>query len=467
MRRKTTHRLALLLAASAQAMVAVSGCGADSSQGASDLLANGGGIGGSGGSLVPDADAGRPGDPAGGNRQPLADGTGETTEPVSDPIAPDLSWRPVASAEFEGIDIGSMPMAKTPGCVGGFGLTTGTLALAVEPATSSLVVDARDGNLRANGTSCTAPDGTPAAAELVTRLAITGTDGDDIIVLDLLGDSLGDALLTVTGAIQIDGGAGQDAVAVRGTRGDDHFGCVGATTTEGIGSFDFGQGALALSFARVESVVASLGPGTDSFAGSGRVPCAVPLIIYGGPGSDTLQGGARDDVLNGGDGGDTFDTGSTVRGADVINGGGDEDFVTFLRRTHGVRIELCVARSNAGCSSLDCACAGVSGEAGEQITVVNVEDAQGGAGDDTIVGTAEPNALLGEGGSDRIEGAAGADQLYGNDGDDLLLGGDDDDILSGGAGADTLDGQKGDNICLYDGSDSTYQSCQTPVLLKY
>jgi Ca2+-binding RTX toxin-like protein len=48
------------------------------------------------------------------------------------------------------------------------------------------------------------------------------------------------------------------------------------------------------------------------------------------------------------------------------------------------------------------------------------------------------------------DGGAGDDVLVGSAGDDVLLGGDGDDTLRGGPGADTLDGGPGDNIVIQD-----------------
>ena len=57
-----------------------------------------------------------------------------------------------------------------------------------------------------------------------------------------------------------------------------------------------------------------------------------------------------------------------------------------------------------------------------------IENAAGGAGDDSITGNASNNALTGNAGNDR---------LYGLGGDDTLDGGAGDDMLDGGAGNDT------------------------------
>ncbi len=62
--------------------------------------------------------------------------------------------------------------------------------------------------------------------------------------------------------------------------------------------------------------------------------------------------------------------------------------------------------------------------------IFGFENAIGGDGDDTLIGTAEANLL---------EGGSGDDSLAGGDGDDTLVGDPGNDILDGGPGDDTAD----------------------------
>jgi Ca2+-binding RTX toxin-like protein len=70
-------------------------------------------------------------------------------------------------------------------------------------------------------------------------------------------------------------------------------------------------------------------------------------------------------------------------------------------------------------------------------TTTHIEDAIGGAGNDTLKGGVEANHLRGGDGSDTIEGGIGNDTLDGEGGNDTLVGGAGDDALLGGAGIDT------------------------------
>ncbi|GAB6141325.1 hypothetical protein JCM14076_20540 [Methylosoma difficile] len=68
-------------------------------------------------------------------------------------------------------------------------------------------------------------------------------------------------------------------------------------------------------------------------------------------------------------------------------------------------------------------------------TTTQIEDAEGGAGNDTLIGNLLGNALKGHVGNDHINGGAG---------DDTLTGGTGDDALTGGTGSDSFVFSKGD-----------------------
>ena len=74
----------------------------------------------------------------------------------------------------------------------------------------------------------------------------------------------------------------------------------------------------------------------------------------------------------------------------LLDGGADTDTVSYASRTDGVEILLGVP-------------------SGAEDTVVNVENAMGGSGDDKMVGTDGPNAFFGNGGNDGLQGNGGDD----------------------------------------------------------
>lgn len=78
---------------------------------------------------------------------------------------------------------------------------------------------------------------------------------------------------------------------------------------------------------------------------------------------------------------------------------------------------------------------------GDQSPLVNVdvENVNGGSGNDELVGDSTGNVLHGNGGNDNVSGGAATDQLFGDAGDDLLRGGDGNDAIDGGEGNNTAD----------------------------
>ncbi len=70
---------------------------------------------------------------------------------------------------------------------------------------------------------------------------------------------------------------------------------------------------------------------------------------------------------------------------------------------------------------------------------VDVENVNGGAGNDILVGDNSGNVLNGNGGNDQISGNAASDQLNGGDGDDTINPGSGNDAVDGGAGTNTVD----------------------------
>ena len=150
--------------------------------------------------------------------------------------------------------------------------------------------------------------------------------------------------------------------------------------------------------------------------------------LNGGPGDDTLRGDNGDDTLNGDGNDDTLVGGNDAdnlfggdgrsdsldgsSGPDLLDGGpGVQDDVRYWNRDAALHLDL----SEAGA---------VQGELGEGDTIVNIEDAFGGQGDDFISGDDADNTFIGSGGDDFLVGHGGADALLGDDGNDVLFGND-------------------------------------------
>jgi len=85
-----------------------------------------------------------------------------------------------------------------------------------------------------------------------------------------------------------------------------------------------------------------------------------------------------------------------------------------------------------------------------------IENGNGGAGNDLILGSAGLDIIDGGDGDDCIIGGGGLDTLIGGAGNDVLLGGDGDDTLSGGLGS-------GDQCFGQAGTDVLDITCETQV----
>ena len=94
---------------------------------------------------------------------------------------------------------------------------------------------------------------------------------------------------------------------------------------------------------------------------------------------------------------------------------------------------------------------------------VDIENAIGGSGNDTLIGNDLDNVITGNAGNDTIEGHFGNDTLYGGQGADTIWAGAGDDIVYGGAGADLFvfgPGEAGNDMVMdfqdnYDALDFT------------
>jgi Ca2+-binding RTX toxin-like protein len=169
----------------------------------------------------------------------------------------------------------------------------------------------------------------------------------------------------------------------------------------------------------------------DTLSGDGR-----GNVLRGEGGDDTIYGNgnaaplgpglpSKPDELLGGYGQDTIYGGPAGSLGDSIWGGDGNDTVTYQNRSDNQII------------SLD-----LTNPVGED-TIHTVENAKGGSGNDSIIGTDGPNVLWGGAGNDWLDGGAGPDILYGEDDNDRLDGHAGNDTLAGNNGADKLFGAAG------------------------
>lgn len=254
----------------------------------------------------------------------------------------------------------------------------------------------------------------------------------------------GPATVANTSLIQVYGQGGNDTITLDQTNGAlpkaNVFGGSGHDTITGGSGADqlFGQG------------------GNDTLFGKGGAD-----FLFGGAGNDTLTGGDGDDhvfgqggndrmIWNAGDDTDLFEGGAGIDTAEVNGGNGAE---VFTATANGARVRF--DRLDPAPFSLDI---GTS-----ENLVVNMN-----GGDDTFSATGNLAALI----RVTVDGGAGNDTILGSNGADLLLGGDGNDFIDGqqgsdvaflgagddvfqwdpGDGSDTVEGQDGTDTLLFNGS---------------
>lgn len=278
------------------------------------------------------------------------------------------------------------------------------------------------------------------AQTTATRWELLGNGLNNVLRGGGRDDSLGggagrDRLFGKGGDDQLDGGAGDDRLSGGGGK-DLLLGGAGNDVINGGG----GEDTLRLD-GRADARV-DLAKSAAQNTGQGRDVIRGVENIRGAGGDDVLLGDAKDNTLVGGAGDDRL----IGRGGDdaLIGGAGNDVLIGGAGRD---RIAL-----GEGGGRADLAAKGAQNTGAGRDVLRQIEDADGGAGDDRLLGNAAGNTLrgaagddvlTGRGGADRLIGGAGDDTAFGGKGDDALLGADGDDALFGGGGADVLNGGDG------------------------
>ncbi|MEE2738036.1 MAG: calcium-binding protein, partial [Planctomycetota bacterium] len=273
-------------------------------------------------------------------------------------------------------------------------------------------------------------------------IVIVAGAGDDQITLDQSSGALAPGATSETAGeseieVTVDAGAGNDALTLRGQDGEadtmkpsgsavdingDNDGDVTLIALEEIGLFGGGEN---------DSI--SLTGWTAADASAVGI---VKISVDGGAGDDVLRGGDLGSVtLVGGDGADNIRGGEAAEeiyggdGDDTLNGMGGQDSLY----------------GEAGSDVIKAGKAGLS-------TAQNRVYVDAGAGNDTVLTFNGADTIYGREGDDVIRSRPGNDVIYGGPGNDVLDGGNSNDTLYGEAGDDTLQGKKGDDL-VYGGAD--------------
>ena len=290
---------------------------------------------------------------------------------------------------------------------------------------------------------------------------LTGLGGNDLLV----GHGGNDTLIGGAGEDFLRGRNGDD-VMQGGADGDFLSGGEGNDIADGGDGWDRASMALIPTDAQVGATVdlniagpQNTGHGMDTFISIEHVSgTTFADTLTGDAGDNWLWGVGGGDTLNGGEGNDVLETGST--GANVLNGGGGTDTASFFNNndfTSGVVASL-LLQGQAQATT-----------AGGSFTLTSIENLSGGAFNDTLTGDSGNNVLAGNSGADTLDGGDGNDVLLGDGairmnsnqgGSGPIVQNDDlavlfnnpayngNDILRGGAGNDTLDGGGGDDLLL-------------------
>jgi Ca2+-binding RTX toxin-like protein len=335
---------------------------------------------------------------------------------------------------------------------------------------TSLVLGVVNGYVTVNGYACvkpTAQGGAKLTPAMVKKISITGTAGDDKVVLDTLTGGFG-TILANTAGISIDllGETAGDEFSLRGSGTTDKW-SAGMDASSNL-YFEISGDAFAdVKVVSAETVAISLSAGSDTFTAQGGTlsathlagsslttltPVTLDLVVNGGDGDDVVTGGAGDDVFNGGIGNDWFKA-SATDGDDTFNGGAGTDKMDYSGRSAALTVKMdnTTASGDLGASEAD-------------IVNIDVEDLIGGSGNDILTGNEISNHVYGGLGDDTLSGGvnagactADADILEGEAGNDKFDAGtatDCGDSMIGGAGTDTVDyqGRTEDLVVNVDGN---------------
>src|SRR5688572_12193901 len=268
------------------------------------------------------------------------------------------------------------------------------------------------GNLLVNGGAVNIIGGSSTVAN-TSLIQIFGQGGNDTITLSETNGALPRGNLF--------GGIGNDTL-IGGSGGDQIFGQSGNDLPQGKGGFDF---------------------------------------LFGGTDNDTLTGGDADDQVFGESGndrmvwnpGDDTDLNEGGAGADTVevNGGGGAEVFTVTANGTRVRFdrldpapfsidigtsENLVLNANGGNDSFSAT--------GNLAALIKIT-VDGGAGNDTILGSNGIDLLLGGEGNDFVDGQQGNDVAFLGAGDDVFQ-------WDPGDGSDVVEGQDGTDTLLFNGS---------------
>jgi Ca2+-binding RTX toxin-like protein len=268
---------------------------------------------------------------------------------------------------------------------------------------------------------------------------LEGWSGDDT----LKGEDGNDTLHANSGADVLDGGADTDSLSYAGVGQSVYVYQDGNANDGMLGEHDNVTG--------VENL-------TGSHYGDDLQGTQGDDVIDGNGGSDKIDAMFGDDTIYGGDGSDNIiggpgmpdvcpPAGCTKFDTDTVWGGTGSDTIDYSSRDDNLTIALDGSQKSGGWMEND--------------DLHQMENANGGSGNDTIYGNDDPNSIsggagtdgmVGHQGNDYLTGGPGNDFLDGDAGNDYMVGGEDNDVLEAAGGDDQLYGASGRDRVSYDGA---------------
>ncbi|HVU04109.1 MAG TPA: calcium-binding protein [Polyangiaceae bacterium] len=320
-----------------------------------------------------------------------------------------------------------------------FSATTGIMTVTVASGETAIIAKRpTDAVIVQNGVPCA----TAATSTTLKKIAITGSSGDETVIVDFTSGLFATGTSSATSGITVDMG---------GSGGSDVFGIRGQNSTGSTDTVTFGSTGVAvntdaykdISFtAEPDSYIVSLADGKDVWSAAGGSSMGIgtayaggkPLVVYGGAGDDT------------------FNQGSAITAGEEIHGGSGNDTVSYASRGASAPITVTVGAAandgDNGGAELDDIKSDVEiltgGDGNDSLTAATgvAITLNGGKGNDTLTGDSGADTINGNEGNDTIAGGDGNDTLNGNDGNDVFDEGTDangGDVMNGGAGTDKVD----------------------------
>jgi Ca2+-binding RTX toxin-like protein len=247
---------------------------------------------------------------------------------------------------------------------------------------------------------------------------LDGGGGDDLIA----GGGGGDTILANTGNDTASGGGGADTFLASNGDGNDQY-----DGGEGRDTYDSSNTTPDIVVSLLDGTASSSNTGTDQLtgiedisSGSGNdhlIGNAADNEINCGGGNDLVEAGAGNNVIAGGVGDDVLRASAQV-GNDVFDGGGGNDTYDASATSANATIDLSKGTALGAALGID--------------LLTDVENVNGGSGDDAITGNSAANI---------INAGAGNDTVNGDSGNDTFVAGtaDGNDVYTGGSGLDTYD----------------------------